>query len=189
MLFGAVDAKDRFSFVRDKSGRLVLLIDFPAIVFQRASWQDTTSWNRPLLFYGLSIVALTLLFWPIAAFVRAHYRTRLELSSQQKRLRLIVRLVCLLDIVFAAGMALTLGGDDPTTLLSGKLDARLLLFQAIGVLGVLGSLAVIYATIRSWGERSLWFWAKAWNVLVMLACIELAWFAIHWNLVNFNMSY
>jgi hypothetical protein len=95
----------------------------------------------------------------------------------------------LLDIVFAIGMVLTLGGDDPTTLLSGKLDSRLFFFQGIGLLGVFGSLAVIYATIRSWGERNLWFWAKAWNLLVMLACIGLAWFAIHWNLVNFNMSY
>jgi hypothetical protein len=166
-----------------------MAIDFPAIVFQRTSWQDATPWNRFLLLSSLSILALTLVFWPVAAFVRAHYRSRLELSSQQQRLRVIVRLVCVLDIVFAIGMVLTLGGDDPTTLLSGKLDSRLFFFQGIGLLGVFGSLAVIYATIRSWGERNLWFWAKAWNLLVMLACIGLAWFAIHWNLVNFNMSY
>jgi hypothetical protein len=104
-------------------------------------------------------------------------------------LRLIVRLVCLVDIIFALGLIATLGGDDPTALLSGKLDSRVLLFQGIGVLGVLGSLAVIYAAIRSWGERNLWFWAKAWNLLVMLACIGFAWFAIHWNLLNFNMNY
>jgi hypothetical protein len=189
MLFRAVDGQDRVAFVHDQNGRLVMAIDFPAIVFQRTSWQDATPWNRFLLLSSLSILALTLVFWPVAAFVRAHYRSRLELSSQQQRLRVIVRLVCLLDIVFAIGMVLTLGGDDPTTLLSGKLDSRLFFFQGIGLLGVFGSLAVIYATIRSWGERNLWFWAKAWNLLVMLACIGLAWFAIHWNLVNFNMSY
>jgi CubicO group peptidase (beta-lactamase class C family) len=189
MLFRAVNGQDRIAFVRDKDGRLVLAPDFPAIVFQRASWEDATPWNRFLLTYGLSILALTLLFWPVGAVLRLHYRTRLELSSQQRRLRLIVRLVCLVDIIFAAGMILTLSGDDPTALLSGKLDSRLLLFQGIGVLGVLGSLAVIYAAIRSWGDRSLWFWAKMWNLLVMLACIGFAWFAIHWDLLNFNMNY
>jgi CubicO group peptidase (beta-lactamase class C family) len=189
MLFRAVEGQDRIAFVRDKEGRLVMVPDFPAIVFQRVSWEDATPWNRLLLFSSLPILALTLVFWPVAAVVRFHYRTRLELSSQPRRWRLIVRLVCLIDIFFAIGLMLTLGGDDPTELLSGKLDSRVLLFQGIGVLGVLGSLAVIYATIRSWGERNLWFWAKAWNLLVMLACIGFAWFAIHWNLLNFSMNY
>ena len=189
MLFRAVEGQDRIAFVRDKEGRLVMVPDFPAIVFQRVSWEDATPWNRLLLFSSLPILALTLVFWPVAAVVRFHYRTRLELSSQQRRLRLIVRLVCLVDIIFALGLIATLGGDDPTALLSGKLDSRVLLFQGIGVLGVLGSLAVIYAAIRSWRERNLWFWAKVWNLLVMLACIGFAWFAIHWNLLNFNMNY
>ncbi len=189
MLFRAVDGQDQIAFVHDKDGRLVLVPDFPAIVFQRASWADTAPWNRFLLTSSLPILALTLLFWPVAAGIRLHYRTRLELSSQHRRLRLIVRLVCLVDIIFAAGMLLTVGGDDPTALLGGKLDSRLLLFQGVGILGVLGSLAVIYATIRSWGEHNLWFWAKMWNLLVMLACIGFAWFSIHWNLLNFYMKY
>ena len=189
LVFGAVDGQDRVAFVRDQNGQLVMVIGFPAIVFQRASWQDTTPWNRFLLFGGLCVIVLTLVFWPIAAIVRAHYKTRLDLSSPQKRLRMMVRVVCLIYVIFALGMALTLSSEDPTTLLSGKLDARLLFMQGIGVLGIVGSLVVIYAAIRSWGERNLWFWAKVWNLLVMLSTIALAWFAIHWNLVNFNMNY
>jgi CubicO group peptidase (beta-lactamase class C family) len=189
LVFRAVDGQDRVAFVRDQNGRFVLAIDFPAIVFQRASWEDATPWNRFVAIGSLSVLALTLLFWPVGAVIRAHYRTRLELSSQLRRLRTIVRLVCLLNLIFAFGMLLTLSGDDPTILLSGKLDARLMLLQGIGVLGVLGSLLVIYATIRSWADRNLWFGAKVWNLLVMLASIGLSWFAIHWNLVNFNMNY
>ena len=101
----------------------------------------------------------------------------------------MTRLVCALDIACTAGLLLTVSGDDPTALLSGKLDSRLLFFQGVGVLGALGTLFVIYATIRSWRDRNLWFWSKIWNILVMLACIGFAWFAIHWNLLNFNMKY
>src|SRR5205807_4098103 len=121
--------------------------------------------------------------------VRRHYQIRLELTSQQRSLRLLVRSVCVADIVFALGILLTISGDDPTGLLSGKLDSRLLMFQGTGLLGALGALAVIYAVIRSWRERGLWFWATAWNFLVMVACLGFSWFAIHWNLMNFNMKY
>lgn len=189
MLFRAVNSQDRIAFVRDKDGRLVLIANFPAVVFQRASWVDGAPLNRFLIIGSLAVLALTLLFWPVAAVVRRHYRIRLELPPQQRRLRLLVRLVCVADIVFALGILLTVSGDDPMGLVSGKLDARLLLFQGIGVLGALGALVVIYAVIRSWQERGLWFWAKVWNLLIMLASLGLAWFAIHWNLVNFNMKY
>ncbi len=189
MVYRDVDGQDRVAFVRGPSGRLVLLIDFPAIVFQRVSWSDATPWNLVVSIASLSVLALTLLFWPVAALIRSHYRIRLEISPQQRRLRMVIRLVCLLYIIFAAGMALTLGDDDPLALLSGKLDTRLLFFEGVGILGIVGSLAVIYAAIRSWGERNLWAWTKIWNLLVMLSTIAMAWFAIHWNLVNFNMNY
>lgn len=189
MVYRDVDGQDRVAFVRDANGRLVLLIDFPAIVFQRVSWRDSTPWNLFVSIASLSVMGLTLLFWPVAAVIRSHYRVRLEISSQQRRLRMIIRLVCLLYLIFAIGIAVTLQADDPTALLSGKLDTRLLFFEGVGILGIVGSLVVIYAAIRSWGERNLWVWTKIWNLLVMLATIGMAWFAIHWNLVNFNMNY
>lgn len=189
MVYRDADGQDRIAFVRDPSGRLVLMIDFPAIVFQRVSWKDSTPWNLFVSIASLSVLALTLLFWPVAAAIRSHHRVRLEMSSQQRRLRMVMRLVCVLYIIFAIGMALTLQTDDPLVLLSGKLDTRLLVFQGIGIFGIVGSLVVIYAAIRYWGERNLWFWTKVWNLLVMLSTIAMAWFAIHWNLVNFNMNY
>jgi len=189
MLFRSVNGQDRIAFVRDKDGRLVLTANFPAVVFQRASWVNSTPLNRFLSTGSLAVMALTLLFWPAAALIRRHYRIRLELAPQQRRLRLLVRLVCVADIVFALGILLTVSGDDPTGLLSGKLDARLLLLQGIGALGALGALAVIYAAVRSWQEQGLWLWAKVWNLLVMMASLGFAWFAIHWNLLNFNMNY
>ena len=189
MLFRAVNGQERIAFVHDKDGRLVLATNFPAIVYQRSSWVDATPWNRLLITSSLAMLALTLLFWPVAVVVRRHYQIRLELTSQQRSLRLLVRSVCVADIVFALGILLTISGDDPTGLLSGKLDSRLLMFQGTGLLGALGALAVIYAVIRSWRERGLWFWATAWNFLVMVACLGFSWFAIHWNLMNFNMKY
>src|ERR1700694_3853624 len=87
MLFRAVNGQDRIAFVRDKEGRMVLTSSFPAIVFQRASWVDATPWNRFLITGSLAVLALTLLFWPVAAVIRSHYRSRLELNHAPHRLR------------------------------------------------------------------------------------------------------
>ena len=37
--------------------------------------------------------------------------------------------------------------------------------------------------------RGLWFWTKAWNTLLMLACIGYAFFVLNWHMLNFNLNY
>jgi hypothetical protein len=48
---------------------------------------------------------------------------------------------------------------------------------------------VFLACLRSWRDHHLWFWAKVWNLLILLACIGFVWFSYHWNLLNFSMNY
>jgi len=131
-----------------------------------------------------------LLLWPVAAIVRKHYGWRLELTGTQRRWRRWIRMVCLLDALFVLGLVIILSAsDDPSLLLSGKLDPWILSCEVIGLVGAIGTLLVIYATFRSWRERELWRWTKIFNLLIMLACIGFAWFLIHWNLINFSMRY
>jgi hypothetical protein len=105
-----------------------------------------------------------------------------------RRARLWIRLVCALDIVFILALLLTFSKVDPGDL-SEKLDLRLNLFQAIGVLGALGTLLVAIATLRSWRDSSLWFWTKVWNLLVLIACVGFTWFVLYWNMLDFSKNY
>lgn len=189
LVYRDINGQDRVAFQKDSSGRLELRVNFPAVIYQRVPWYNSKKFNTFLLAFGIGIPLLVLLLWPVAAVVRRHYHWRLELTDRQRRIRRSIRVVCLINVVFALGYLLTIATADDVVLLSGKLDPWILLFQAVGVVGAIGTLVVIYSTLRSWRESSLWGGTKFINFLVMLACIALTWFAIHWNLINFNMNY
>jgi len=87
-----------------RSGRLVLGDGFSVFVFNvrlgiRKRFEPAIDYQRHQYF------ALTLVLWPVAALVRRHYGHKLSLNPQQSRLRIMVRLVCLLDLAFVGALA------------------------------------------------------------------------------------
>jgi CubicO group peptidase (beta-lactamase class C family) len=188
MLYRAVNGQEKLAFRRDTGGHLQMVTGFPAILGQRASRLQDKTFNLSLLIGSLGIMALTLLAWPIAGVIRNHYHHRLEMDLSQRRGRLWIRLVCLLDILFVLIMVHMLSSDDPGVF-SEKLDLRLNLVQAGGVLGAMGTVLVLIACLRLWRDSSVWFWTKIWNVMVLLACVGFTWFVLYWNLLDFSKNY
>jgi len=189
LLYREVNSQDRIAFQKDADGRLELRISFPAIVFQRASFLDSYPWNRFVAYFVLTILILTLVFWPVAWVVRRHYGFKLDLTPGQWRWRLLIKLVCAIDLIFVLALFLTFSSADDFTVLSGKLDPLVLICQVVGVVGILGTLLVIYATLRLWRAPNVWKAVRWLNLLIILACLGFAWFVLHWHMVNFNMNY
>jgi hypothetical protein len=188
LVYRAVNGQDLLAFKRDDHGRMQMVPNFPAVVYQRASLLQDSKFITPLIIACLAIMALTLVFWPIGALARRHYHQRLELDQYQLRARLWIRLVCALNIIFVLGMFATFANADIADL-SEKLDLRINAIQVVGVLGVIGLLLVIIACWRSWSDRSVGTGAKLWNVLVLLACGGFVWFVLYWNLLDFRRNY
>jgi CubicO group peptidase (beta-lactamase class C family) len=189
LVYRADGGQDRVAFVKDGNGRLQMLVNFPAVLYQKVSILDDKPFNTLLLAFSIGMMGLSLLLLPVAAAIRWHYRTRLELTPAQRGLRRITRTVSAIDVAFMVLFLVVVAAPNPMTLLSGKLDVWIRLLQVLGVIGALGTLPVIYATLRLWKERDLWIWGRVFDVLVMLASAGFAWFVIHWNLINFNMNY
>jgi CubicO group peptidase (beta-lactamase class C family) len=188
LVYRAVNGQDKLVFRRDERGRLQLVLNFPAVVYQSVSLLQDKKFNLPLLIGCLIIMGLTLLFWPVGAMIRRHYHQRLELDAGQHRDRLWIRLVCALDIIFVAAMIHAFSNIEDASL-SGSRDLQLNLIQAVAVLGALGTLLVLIACLRAWRDRNLWVWAKVGNFLVLLASIGFTWFVLYWNLLDFSKNY
>jgi len=187
-VYRSVNGQDLLAFRRDERGRMQLVPNFPAVVFQRATLSTNSDFNQAIIIAVLIVLGLTLLFWPVAAIVRGHYHQRLELDAGYMRLRPYVRLVCALDVGFLVLFFLAITNESPGTL-SAHTDLKLHAIQTLGALGAAGTLLVLVACIRSWRDHQLWFWAKVWNFLVLAACAAFVWFGLHWNLLNFNLNY
>ncbi len=188
LLYRSVNGQDLLAFRRDDKGRLEMVLDFPAILYQKATTAQNGLLNQIVIICSIVVLGLTLLFWPVAAAVRRHYHHRMELDDKALQGRLWIRLVCALDLIFILSMALTLSSDDLASL-SEKTDLRIHVIQVVGVLGALGTVLVLIACLRSWKNRNLWWWSKFWNLVVLLACIGFVWFAVFWNALDFNLNY
>ncbi len=188
LVYRAVNGQDLVAFRQDERGHMQLVPDFPAVVMQRLPWYANSDFYQLWILAVVIILGLTVLLWPIAAVIRQHYRHRLELDAGYMRLRPWVLVVCAVDIVFLVWFYVTLTGDDPNTFSSAN-DAKLRAIQVLGLFGAMGTILVFVACLRSWRDTHSWFWAKMWNLLVLLACLGFVWFAYHWNLLNFNLNY
>jgi CubicO group peptidase (beta-lactamase class C family) len=188
LVYRAVNGQDLLAFVHDAQGNMVLAPNFPAAAEQRVSLVWSADFNQSLIVGIIVILGLTLVCWPLAAIIRAHYHQPLDLDAGYLRLRPWVRVICVVDIAFLCIflMVLTSGGINT---LSSKSDFKFHAIQCLGVLGALGTILVLLASLRSWRDPHAWFWGKVWNLLLLLACLGFVWFSYHWNLLNFNMNY
>lgn len=188
LVYRASNGQELLAFRKDESGRLQMVPNFPAVVYQKARFENNGVLNQSITLICLCVMGLTLLLWPVGAFVRRHYHHRLEMEEPTQQGRLWIRLVCALNLIFILGMLLVLSGNDPGAL-TEKTDLRIHLLQGIGVLGAAGIVLVFIGALRSWRERNIWWWSKAWNLLVLLACATFVWISIYWNLLDFNLNY
>lgn len=189
LLYREVNGQDQIGFHRDANQRLEFSIDYPFFVFQRSSMTDNKYFNFSLIIPGLIIILLTLLFWPIAAGIRWHYGRKLELESPEKRLRLTVRLVCILDVVFLLAWVVVVSMASDIAAFSRSLDPLLYGIQFVGVLGAIGTLLVLFYAMQSWSKSGRWVWSKIFDTLLAISCVAFTWFIWHWNLINFNLKY
>ncbi len=189
LLYRQVHGQDLIGFHKNSNGLMEFSIDYPFFVFERASMADNKNFNMAIIVPCLIFIALAVLFWPVGASIRWHYGTKLDLTPSEKRLRLAVRLVCIVDLVFVVGWLIFISGTNDVTNLSRSRDPLLYLLEILGVIAAMGTLIVILHAFRSWAKTGKWIWAKLFDVALALACIGFTWFIWHWNLINFNLRY
>ena len=190
MLFRAVNGKEKLAFEKDKDGRWLLYIDYPFMMFQEVDGVlNLKIFNYVVICFSLGVIALTLLFWPVAAILRKHFAKPLTLSDGARRLRMLTHVVCFAVIGFVIGLAVLLNSLEKPGGSGDAGDFKIHLLQILGLLTGLGALIVIYNSAKSWSDRQQWIWYKIWNSLLAVACVSFFWFIYHWNLLNFSLNY
>ena len=190
LLYEDQECQQRAVFRRGWNGKLQMQVGAPDDVFIQVDGWQTRFLNCFVLVAGLLVVVLTLIFWPFAALIRKHYDRPLQLSVAQRRMRIGVRLVCVLFCVLLLGWAsvLAVGMQEFVYLMTG-LGRWIIVFGVVGIFCVVGTLAVWWDAIRTWKETGTNRWTKVHTAALALACTGLLGFAILWNLMNFNLHY
>jgi len=189
MLFRSVDGPEQVAFVKDTSGHRVAYIDYPFMVFQEVDAAlDKQAFNYVVIGLGIGVVVLTILFWPVSAILRKHYKQSLMLDPAARKWRRWAKIVCVVDIIYLIGFLWIFTLLQKLELGSGG-DFKLHLLQVIGILGGVGALITVIVAIKSWADSTQWVWYKIWNTLLAVGCVGFFWFLVHWHLLNFNLNY
>jgi hypothetical protein len=187
LLFREVHGQDKAAFRKDANGNWQFQMDYPFFIFQRVGLLENKYFNFVVVGYGLAVVLLTVLLWPVGWMIRKHYDRPLTLSPAENSQRLVVRLVCLLFVILFLGwvVALSIANDIDGI---NKLPPAVILFSLLGLVCSIGTIFVVVNALRSLGS-GLWVWAKLHNLAVAVACVGLVWFLFNLRLMNFNTNF
>ncbi|HXH65606.1 MAG TPA: serine hydrolase domain-containing protein [Candidatus Limnocylindrales bacterium] len=187
-LYREVHGQDLVGFKKDSSGNWQFQMDYPFFIFQRVGFLENRVFNYCLLIFGLVVVLLTVLLWPVGAMIRKHYGRPLELNPDERRQRLLTRLVCLLFLIVSIGWVVAISATDSITALN-SLPPWIIIFGLLGVVCAFGTILVVLNAIRSWRTSGRWIWVKLHDVALALACLSLVWFLFTWNLLSFKTNF
>jgi fluoride ion exporter CrcB/FEX len=114
----------------------------------------------------------------------------LELNPLESLLRILVRVVFALDLIFVAALfGLTMYGLTHLEIFSDRGGRWFHLVQIIGVIGAVGTLVVFANAALTWISKRRTIWGKLQATIMLLACLGVLWFAFAGNLLHFSSTY
>ena len=184
------DGQDKLIFKPDQNQRMQMILPFPFFIGQPVPMLQNGKLLLAVLGVSLFIMLLTLLLWPVAWFVRRHFGGKLELAPGERLLRLGVRIVFVLDLIFVAALfGLVMYGLSHLDVFSDRGTKWFYLIQIVGVLGAVGTLVVLVDAVFAWMSKRRTIWGKLGETIMLLACLGVLWFCFAGNLLHFSSTY
>lgn len=189
-----VNGQYKLDFVADAHGSILYwTTDYlPAItVFQRVPGMRGMGSVGPLLGLSMFVLVVTLLIWMLSPWMRRHYRATLDLAPAVRRYRRLSRLGVLLLLLAIAGwfvLAAAIGANEKL-LLHGSAAPWMTILYVLGLLALLGDLAIVGHAIHSVLRAGRSAWVRLGEAVLALAGIYLGWFILVFGLISFNTHF
>jgi len=133
---------------------------------------------------------LTVVFWPIAAIVRRHYRKPLPYAGREAKAYRWVRIGALATLVGIGGwIGLIFWLFSNLTMLTSRFDWLVVLLHVVGTIAVFAGLALALwhlSVVWKAPKRGL---GKLWAVVLAFSTLICAWVAIAYHLVGISANY
>jgi hypothetical protein len=150
----------------------------------------SASWNQPLFYASLAVLAVAALSWPLAAIIRRRYGATFKLEGRAAMLYRLTRLVAVIDmacvglwlwfLTYAEG---SLAGATSAS------DGILRGIQLVGLVGSVGALVTLANVGQVFADPFRGWWAKVSSVLIALAALAFVWFQFSLKLLTLNLAY
>ncbi len=187
-----VDGKGRL-VAEVKDGRVVRFTPewiSPFMYMERSTGAKGVGWLMPAAAASVVALALTVIFWPVAALVRRRYRKPLPYTGREARAYRWARIGALLSLAAVVGWIGTIQAMfSDLTLLTAGMDWLVLILHVLGTVAVFAGLALALwhlSVVWKAPKRPL---GKIWAVVLVLATAICAWVAVAYHLVGISTNY
>ena len=190
MTFLERGGQDKLVFKPDQNGVMQMVLPYPFFVGQRVGTLQNGKLMVAVLIFSLVLMLLTLILWPVGWFVRRHYGHKLELNPRERLVRILVRVVFALNLIFVIALfALTMYGLEHLEVFSDRGTLWFRLIQIVGLIGAIGTIVVLVNAALTWFGKRWSIWMKIQATILLLASLGVLWFAFAGNLLRFSSSY
>ena len=160
----------------------------PFMIWYRTPAALDSAWLMPALLFGIAVVLLTALAWPIGWFTRRRYGAQLALQGEALRTYRTVRGFSWLVLLVLVGWAVVITGLEDFES-HGSTDWLILLLQFLGTLAFFGLFGLaLWNAWLAWRDKRGWF-ARGWSVLLVLGSFFILYTALVYKLISFGTEF
>ena len=162
----------------------------PFMVYDRIPGGESSAWILPAVYASLGVLALTLLYWPGAWFVRRRYKADFAVAGNARKAYRATRIMAgLVLALFAGWMAVLTIMLEDASLLNASTDLWIWLIQILGAVILVGAVAISgWNAWLTWRDGRKWT-RQLWSALVLLACLLLLYVAYTFGLLAMTVNY
>jgi CubicO group peptidase (beta-lactamase class C family) len=160
----------------------------PFMIWYRTPGTLDSAWVMPALLFGIGVVLLTALSWPVGWFSRRRYGAQLALEGEARRTYRAVRGFAWLVLLVLVGWVIAISGLENFES-HGSTDWLILLLQIVGTLVFFGMFGLsIWNAWLTWKGKRSWF-ARIWSVLLVLGAFFILYTALAFKLISFGTEF
>ncbi|MEG3089252.1 serine hydrolase domain-containing protein [Sphingomonas sp. PB4P5] len=161
----------------------------PFMAFDRVPGWRSAGWLMPALYASLAVLLLTLLYWPVAWFVRRRFAAPIAVSGTALKAYRATRIMAGLVLLVLGGWVLAFTFLFADRLSPGGLSALLWLLQIGGAIVFAGAVGIAAWNVReTWRDGRRWT-RRVWSALVLLATLVVLLVAWAYSLIAMTGNY
>ncbi len=182
--FREVHSSDTLIFKENNEGEITHMIDglVSIMAFEKIPFIDSMKLHGTLMAISLIIFFVTLIYWPLAYFIRREYHQPME-KHLPRHVKFFGWLATLVFLVFVVALSTLL--SDSNQIVFGLSPVVRGLF-VLPLVGGLLTVIVLYLTYRIWKKKAIGLSGKIHCTLLALVLLVSLWQLNHWNMLGFH---
>ena len=193
LTYRELNGQSKLRFVANPDGSIKWFTtdDFPPVELFQPMRGLLAHGSFMLLFQiAMAVFVLTLLVWIGGAIARRRFKRKLPFAPRQRALWITARVGVILQLGVVVGwLGLLTWFSQPLSLFHANFDGRLMLLYLLGVLAILGGIAIILDAAWRIARGPGGWLARIGELVLGLCAIYGIWAIVACGLVNFNLHY